>query len=341
VWPWGVVVLVVAFFAFAGTAVAATATALAAISQEEPFSAVTMSSFLLVCGVAFLTGVLFAVAGKGASRLLLAGASFSLGFGAVYAWSPSVPLISVLAPAGLIGFFWLLASFPGVRPKPSWLTWVVAWLAVWSGVCFGVPTVREAIDTGTDPWISLVAPGFLAGLAAIVVGKALDFRRADTATRRWYLILGAVIVLSMIGAGISAALAATGHVVVGNGVDEASTLLGNLATASILATVGAAAIKEGYYGVAVTEEQRRAAWRTMFPDDPPPEAVPFDLQGLTYREKQLLPLLAAGTPTRVMAQRLGISEKTVRNYLSGLYAKLGANDRATGALAARDALDFD
>lgn len=122
-------------------------------------------------------------------------------------------------------------------------------------------------------------------------------------------------------------------------MDEASTLLGNLATAAILAIVGAAAIKEGYYGVVVTEEQRRAAWRTMFPDDPAPEFVPFDLAGLTYREKQLLPLLAAGTPTRVMAQRLGLSEKTVRNYLTNLYAKLGATDRATGALAAREAMD--
>lgn len=47
--------------------------------------------------------------------------------------------------------------------------------------------------------------------------------RGLLATRRWYLILGAVVVLSMIGAGISAVLAATGHVVVGNGVDKAST----------------------------------------------------------------------------------------------------------------------
>ena len=43
----------------------------------------------------------------------------------------------------------------------------------------------------------------------------------------------------------------------------------------------------------------------------------------------------------VMAKRLGISEKTVRNYLTSLYARLGASDRATGALAARQAMDPD
>lgn len=217
----------------------------------------------------------------------------------------------------------------------------MGWLAAWACVCFGIPAIREAIDSGADPWSSLIGPGFLAGLAVIVAGKAIDFRHTDKVARRWYLILGAVVVLSMIGAGVSAALAAAGQSAVGNGADEASMLLGNLSTAAILAIVGTAAIKEGYYGLVVTDGQRREAWRALFPDDPTPEPVPFDLEGLTYRERQLLPLLASGTSTVAMAQRLGISEKTVRNYLTNLYAKLGATDRATGALAARDAMDPD
>lgn len=67
------------------------------------------------------------------------------------------------------------------------------------------------------------------------------------------------------------------------------------------------------------------------------EAAEFG--GLTLRERQLLPMLAEGWPTERMAARLGITEKTVRNYLSALYLKLGVSDRASAALAARAALD--
>ena len=336
--PWGVAALSIAFFAFAGITVAATAIGLTAMTQAGRYSAVTVASFLLVCGVLLLLTVLFAVAGRGPSRLLLAGATSALGLGAVQTWSPSAVLTSVLAPIGLIGFFWILASFPGVRPKPAWLIWVVGWLGLWSCVCFGIPAVRDAIASGSDPWSSLVGPGFLAGLVVIVVGKALQFREVDDTTRRWYFALGIVVVLWVVAGGVAAGLTATGCFAVGNDVDDMSALLGNLGTAAILSIVGAAAVKEGYYGVVVTEEQRRMAWQRMFPGESA-VVVPSDLTGLTYREKQLLPLLATGTPTATMARRLGISEKTVRNYLSGLYSKLGADDRATGALAAHSTLN--
>jgi DNA-binding NarL/FixJ family response regulator len=60
--------------------------------------------------------------------------------------------------------------------------------------------------------------------------------------------------------------------------------------------------------------------------------------GFTLRERQLLPLLAEGASTERMSARLGVTDKTVRNYLTGIYAKLGAVDRASGAIAARDHL---
>ena len=66
---------------------------------------------------------------------------------------------------------------------------------------------------------------------------------------------------------------------------------------------------------------------------------PLGPDGFTMRERQLLPLLAEGLSTERMSARLGIAEKTVRNYLSGLYLKLGAPDRTTAALAARKLLD--
>ena len=55
----------------------------------------------------------------------------------------------------------------------------------------------------------------------------------------------------------------------------------------------------------------------------------------TDRELQVLDLLAVGATTMQISVRLGISGKTVRNYLSRLYAKLGVEDRGQAALAAR------
>ncbi|TYT27248.1 alpha/beta fold hydrolase [Luteimonas viscosa] len=54
--------------------------------------------------------------------------------------------------------------------------------------------------------------------------------------------------------------------------------------------------------------------------------------GLSRRERELLPLLCQGLGNAEIAWRLGISEKTVRNQLTGLYAKLGVHSRA-GAIA--------
>lgn len=59
------------------------------------------------------------------------------------------------------------------------------------------------------------------------------------------------------------------------------------------------------------------------------------LEAFTDRERQVLDLLASGATTTQIAQRLGISGKTVRNYLSTLYAKLGVEDRGQAALAAQ------
>ncbi|MBS1905670.1 MAG: response regulator transcription factor [Actinobacteria bacterium] len=58
-------------------------------------------------------------------------------------------------------------------------------------------------------------------------------------------------------------------------------------------------------------------------------------EAYTDRERQVLDLLAEGATTMQIADRLGISGKTVRNYLSTLYAKLGVEDRGQAALAAR------
>lgn len=56
--------------------------------------------------------------------------------------------------------------------------------------------------------------------------------------------------------------------------------------------------------------------------------------GLKASERVLLELLAGGGDNRLMAERLGCSEKTVRNRLSDLYAKLNLHNRTQAALYA-------
>ncbi|MDQ7843192.1 MAG: response regulator transcription factor [Armatimonadota bacterium] len=55
---------------------------------------------------------------------------------------------------------------------------------------------------------------------------------------------------------------------------------------------------------------------------------------LTRRETEVLELLAAGLRNRQIAQRLFLSEKTVRNHISAILGKLQANDRTAAALIA-------
>ena len=56
--------------------------------------------------------------------------------------------------------------------------------------------------------------------------------------------------------------------------------------------------------------------------------------GLTAREIEILRLLASGMANKQIAYRLKISEKTVRNHVSNMYAKLEIYDRAQAVLYA-------
>jgi pimeloyl-ACP methyl ester carboxylesterase/DNA-binding CsgD family transcriptional regulator len=57
---------------------------------------------------------------------------------------------------------------------------------------------------------------------------------------------------------------------------------------------------------------------------------------LSRRERETLALLAEGLSNAEIAERLGISEKTVRNHLSHLFDKLGVWSRAQAIVFARD-----
>jgi len=66
----------------------------------------------------------------------------------------------------------------------------------------------------------------------------------------------------------------------------------------------------------------------------PPPVVAAAGPGLKPSERVLLELLVDGSDNRVLAERLGCTEKTVRNRLSDLYAKLSLRNRTQAALYA-------
>ena len=57
---------------------------------------------------------------------------------------------------------------------------------------------------------------------------------------------------------------------------------------------------------------------------------------LSPREREVLGLVAEGLANAEIAERLAISDKTVRNHLSGVFDKLGVRTRAQAIVFARD-----
>ncbi|WP_238015854.1 response regulator transcription factor [Dactylosporangium sp. AC04546] len=66
-------------------------------------------------------------------------------------------------------------------------------------------------------------------------------------------------------------------------------------------------------------------------------AAPVPFPELTQRERQILTLVAQHLTNPQIAERLGLSQKTVRNHVSNIFAKLQVADRAQAIVIARDA----
>lgn len=70
-----------------------------------------------------------------------------------------------------------------------------------------------------------------------------------------------------------------------------------------------------------------------------PEPEPDALPGLTDREREILALIGEGLTNRQIGQRLYLAEKTVKNHISRLLAKLGVERRIQAAVIATQAQD--
>jgi two-component system response regulator DevR len=68
---------------------------------------------------------------------------------------------------------------------------------------------------------------------------------------------------------------------------------------------------------------------------------PGPAAGLTTQERTLLDLIGEGLSNRQIAERMFLAEKTVKNYVSRLFAKLGMERRTQAAVFATELRDGD
>lgn len=62
------------------------------------------------------------------------------------------------------------------------------------------------------------------------------------------------------------------------------------------------------------------------------KSAPDPLAGLSAREREVLALLLEGLPNKLIALRLGISEKTVKTHLTSVFRTIGVTDRVQAVL---------
>jgi DNA-binding NarL/FixJ family response regulator len=63
--------------------------------------------------------------------------------------------------------------------------------------------------------------------------------------------------------------------------------------------------------------------------------APDATETLSAREREVLAMVGEGLPNKLIAQRLAISEKTVKAHLTNVYRQIGVSDRTQAALWAQ------
>lgn len=103
----------------------------------------------------------------------------------------------------------------------------------------------------------------------------------------------------------------------------------------LVQTIRAVASGQALFGPAIATRMMRffseqeSRFRAALPEEAFPE--------LTPRELQVLELIAEGNKNREIAEKLVISDKTVRNHITNIFSKLQVADRTQAILKARDA----
>ncbi len=102
--------------------------------------------------------------------------------------------------------------------------------------------------------------------------------------------------------------------------------------AETIRAIRAVATGEAIFGPTIA---RRLTQYFAAPQKEPRSPQPFP--ELTQRERDILALIAQGYTNTAVADRLYLSPKTVRNYVSNIFAKLQVTDRVQAIIRAREA----
>jgi NarL family two-component system response regulator LiaR len=97
------------------------------------------------------------------------------------------------------------------------------------------------------------------------------------------------------------------------------------------------AIRETYQGKAqlhpdIARRLMQAISAETATSDQKPAPLPKELQDLTDREREVLEYIAEGLSNREIAEKMVISEKTVKTHVSNVLDKLGLEDRTRAAI---------
>jgi DNA-binding NarL/FixJ family response regulator len=119
---------------------------------------------------------------------------------------------------------------------------------------------------------------------------------------------------------------ARGYVVKGAEPSEVLRAIRSVADGEAIFSPGIAERLMHYFATppAAANDVARSAATPVFPD-------------LTEREREVLRLIAQGLTNSAIAERLVLSPKTVRNYITEIFSKLQVADRAQAIIRARNA----
>lgn len=108
--------------------------------------------------------------------------------------------------------------------------------------------------------------------------------------------------------------------------------------AEVLRAIRAVANGEAIFSPSIAERMLHFfAAQSATPRDMARSSHDPALAELTERERAVLGLIASGLTNSAIAERLVISPKTVRNYITEIFSKLQVADRAQAIIRARDA----